>query len=168
MDQKGTLVYEHEFGTRVSHDTLVFGKEFRGEELGPNDLMEAFLSDDYRYLIVQIDRGVPAKRVDIVYRDLTKPGSYFQILGLGHRLAILRRLREGRVVREHRLQIAQLENPEGDPGVMPEAWTTIVPEAADAIDSFNIVGDKIYVNRLHDVKSETKIYTLDGQSGRQS
>ena len=42
MDQKGTLIYEHELGARISHDTLVFGKEFRGEKLGTSDLMEAF------------------------------------------------------------------------------------------------------------------------------
>ncbi len=50
-----------------------------------------------------------------------------------------------------------------DPGIMPDAWTTIVPEGPDAIDGFNIVGDKIYVNRLHDVKTETAVYTLDGK-----
>ena len=80
MDAKGSLLYEHELGTRVSHDTLIFGKEFRGEALGPNDLIAAALSDDYRYLVIEIDRGVPAKRVDIVYRDLSKPSSYFDAL----------------------------------------------------------------------------------------
>ena len=39
---------------------------------------------------------------------------------------------------------------------MPEAWTTVVPEGPEAIDSFNIVGDKIYVKRLKDVKTETR------------
>ena len=113
MDQKGTLVYEHELGTRAAHDTLVFGREFRGEALGPNDLIAATLSDDYRYLVVEIDRGVPAKRVDIVYRDLTKPGSYFECPDLGRGFAVFGRLRERRMVCEHELQIVQLENPEG-------------------------------------------------------
>ena len=47
---------------------------------GLDDLVLSSLSDDYRYLVVEIDRGVPAKRVDIVYRDLTKPNSYFEVL----------------------------------------------------------------------------------------
>jgi prolyl oligopeptidase len=47
---------------------------------------------------------------------------------------------------------------------MPDAWTSIVPEAKDAIDDFNIVGDKIYVKRLDDVKAETTVYTLDGKT----
>ena len=67
------------------------------------------------------------------------------------------------MVREHGLQVAQLENLKADPGIMPDAWTTVVPEGPDAIDGFNIVGAKIYVNHLHDVKIETDIYTLDGK-----
>ena len=50
-----------------------------------------------------------------------------------------------------------------DPGVLPDAWTTIVPEASDVMDDFSIVGGKIYVVRLKDVKSETSVYTLDGK-----
>ena len=46
---------------------------------------------------------------------------------------------------------------------MPEAWKTIVPEGKDVIENFSIVGGKIYVKRLHDVKSETSVYTLDGK-----
>ena len=34
MDAKGTLLYEHRWGDRISHDALLFGREFRGEELG--------------------------------------------------------------------------------------------------------------------------------------
>ena len=50
-----------------------------------------------------------------------------------------------------------------DPGIMPDAWTTVVPEGPDAIDGFNIVGGKIYVKRLKDVKTEITAYTLDGK-----
>jgi prolyl oligopeptidase len=34
---------------------------------------------------------------------------------------------------------------------------------ADVIDDWSIVGGKIYVNRLKDVKTETSVYTLDGK-----
>ena len=39
MNAKGTLVYEHVFGTRNSQDKLIFGNEFRGEALGHHDLI---------------------------------------------------------------------------------------------------------------------------------
>ena len=163
MDQKGTLVYEHELGARISHDALVFGKEFRGETLGQNDLMEAYLSDDYRYLIVQIDRGVPAKRVDIVYRDLTKASSYFEVLIWGVDSRFSADYVKGAWYVSTDYKSPNWRILKADPGVMPEAWTTVVPEGADAIDGFNVVGDKIYVNHPHDVKSETDVYTLDGK-----
>jgi prolyl oligopeptidase len=163
MDQRGTLIYEHQLGARISHDALVFGKEFRGEELGTNDLMQAFLSDDYRYLVVQIDRGVPPRRVDIVYRDLTKPGSYFEILIWGVDSRFSADYVKGAWYVSTDYKSPNWRILKADPGIMPDAWTTIVPEGPDAIEGFNIVGDKIYVDRTHDVKTETDLYTLDGK-----
>ena len=43
----------------------------------------------------------------------------------------------------------------------------VIPEGKDVIDGSSIVGGKLFVTRLHDVKTETTIYTLDGrQTGR--
>ena len=50
-----------------------------------------------------------------------------------------------------------------DPGVLPDAWKTIVPEGEDVIDAWSLVGGKIYVNRLKDVKTETSVFSLDGK-----
>ena len=164
MDQKGSLVYEHELGDAdlARHAGLREGVSRRraGAERPDGGLS---CRDDYRYLVVQIDRGVPAKRVDIVYRDLTKPDSFFEILiwGVDSRFS-------ADYVKGAWYVRTDYKSPNGrilkaDPGMMPDAWTTIVPEGTDAIDGFNIVGDKIYVNRLHDVKTETTVYTLDGK-----
>jgi prolyl oligopeptidase len=163
-DPQGALLYEHVFGTRPSRDTLVFGREFRGEELGPVDILKSNVTDDGRYLVVQVDRGVPAKRVDIVFRDLSKPGAPFELLVWGidaHFSAVYAKgawyvrtdyqAPNGRILR-------------ADPGgIMPEAWATVVPEGPDAIDDFSIVGGKLYVKRLKDVNTEITAYTLDGK-----
>ena len=115
MDRKGTLVYKHELGTRASHDTLVFGREFRGEALGPSDLMMAAVSDDYRYLVIEIDRGVPreARRYRLPRPD--QAGLVLRSPDLGRGLAVFSGLRQGRLVCEHELQIAQLAHHEGRP-----------------------------------------------------
>jgi prolyl oligopeptidase len=162
-DKAGTLLYQHVLGTLNSKDTLVFGREFWGEKLGPNDLFTGDVTDDGRYLVVQIDRGVPARRVDIVFRDLTKPGSFFDILvwGLDSRFSA-NYARGGWYVR------TDYQAPNGrilkaDPGILPEAWTTIVPEGPEPIENFSIVGGKLYVLRLKDMKPETAVYTLDGK-----
>ena len=163
-NEKGTLLYQHVLGTRNAQDTLLFGREFRGELLGPADLFSGWITDDGHYLVVQIDRGVPAKRVDIVFRDLTKPGSYFDVLtwGIDSRFEVDYDRGTWYVKTDYKAPNGAIYK--ADPGIMPDYWTRIVAEGADPIEGFSIVGHKLYVNRMHDVKTETQIYTLDGKS----
>ncbi|HEX4758064.1 MAG TPA: prolyl oligopeptidase family serine peptidase [Terracidiphilus sp.] len=163
-DKLGSLLYQHVLGTRNSRDALIFGREYRGEPLTREDLFDASVTDDGRYLMVQIYRGVPPKRVDIVFRDLAKPDMPFEELvwGLESRFSAIY-ARGGWYVK------TDYHAPNGcimkaDPGIMPDAWKTIVPEGSDAIDDWTIVGGKIYLNRLKDVKTETSVYSLDGKA----
>lgn len=162
-DKQGTLLYEHMLGTRNSRDELIFGHEFRGEPLTRDDLFDLQVTDDGRYLVVTISRGVPAKREDIVFRDLTKPDSPFDLLvwGLESRFETIYAKGAWYVKTDYHAPNGCIYR--ADPGVMPEAWKTIVPEAQNAIDEWSIVGGKIYVNRLKDVKTETSVYSLDGK-----
>ncbi len=116
-------------------DKLIFGREFHGELLGPIDLFRAEITDDAHYLVVTIERGVPARRVDICFRDLTKPGSPFEVLvwALDSRFSTIY-ARSAWYVR------TDYNSPNGrilraDPGIMPEAWKTIVPEGKDVIEN---------------------------------
>jgi prolyl oligopeptidase len=163
-DKPGTLLYQHVLGTRSSRDALVFGHEFRGELLGGNDLFSGRVTDDGRYLVVEISRGVPAKREDIVYRDLTKPDSPFDVLvwGLDSRFHAIYAKGAWYVRTDYKASKGKILK--ADPGVMPDVWKTIVPEGQDVIEAWSIVGGKIYVNRLKDVKTETTEYTLDGKA----
>ncbi len=162
-DKQGTLLYKHVLGTRNSRDTLEFGREFRGEPLSGADLFEGHVTDDGHYLVVEINRGVPAKRVDIVFRDLTRPDSPFEVLiwGQESRFSAIYAKGAWYVKTDYRAPNGCIMR--ADPGIMPEAWKPIVPEGPDAIDAWSIVGGKIYVNRLKDVKTETSVYTLDGK-----
>jgi prolyl oligopeptidase len=160
---QGTLLYQHILGTRVSEDTLLFGHAFRGEPLGGNDLFNGHITDDGHYLVVTIERGVPARRVDIVFRDLTKPGSYFEVLVWGFDSRFSADYAHGAwyVKTDYKAPNGRIFR--ADPGIVPDSWDTIVPEGKDPIEAWSIVGGKLYVNRLHDVKTETSIYSLDGK-----
>ena len=169
-NREGSLVYEHRLGTRPSQDKLLFGREFRGEPLGPNDLIQAWVTDDGRYLAAEIDRGVPAKRVDIVFRDLTKPASPFEILVWGlesrfHATWVGSGAKGGKgtwyVQTDYQAPKGRILK--GDPGVLPDVWQTVVPEGQDAIEDSSIIGGRIYVEHLKDAKSETDVYTLEGK-----
>ena len=161
--KKGTLLYQHTIGTRNTRDVLLFGREFHGEDLGEDDLFDSSITDDGHYLMVHIGRGVPAKREDIVFHDLTKPDGTFEILvwGLESRFTSFYAKGAWYVKTDYK-------SPNGrvllaDPGVLPDVWKTIVPEGSDVIEDFSIVGEKIYIERLKDVKSETTVFSLDGK-----
>jgi prolyl oligopeptidase len=167
VDKSGTLLYQHVLGTLNSRDTLLFGREFHGEELGPNDLFSAQVTDDGRYLVVEIARGVPARRVDIVFRDLTQSKAPFEILvwGLDARFQAIY---AGARAKGAWYVKTDYQAPKGrilmaDPGIMPDVWKTIVPEGMNAIDAWSIVGGKIYVNRLVDVKTQIASYSIEGK-----
>ena len=159
----GTLLYEHKLGERPSRDTLLFGREFRGEPLGPIDLFTASITEDQHYLVVTITRGVPARRVDIVIRDLTQPNAYFEILvwGENSRFSAIRASNAWYVRTDFGAPNYRILK--ADPGVAAEAWTPVVPETEDVMDDFSIVGSKIYVHRLHNVQSAITAYTLAGK-----
>jgi prolyl oligopeptidase len=163
-DKQGTMLYQHVLGARNSRDALIFGREFYGEPLTRDDLFSANVTDDGRYLVVEISRGVPAKRVDIVYRDLTKPDLPFEVLvwGLNSRFSSIYAKGAWYVKTDYHAPNGCIMK--ADPGVMPDAWKMIVPEGPNAIDEWSIVGAKIYVNRLKDVKTETSVYSLDGKA----
>ncbi|MDE3062785.1 MAG: S9 family peptidase [Acidobacteriota bacterium] len=162
-NMQGSLLYLHVLGTRIVRDQLIFGHEFRGEPLGPIDLLRSTITDDDHYLVVTIQRGVPARRVDIVFRDLTKPGSPFEVLvwSLDARFSAIRAKGAWYIRTDYAAPNGRILR--ADPGVAPEAWTSIVPETSDAIEDFSIVGSTLYVTRLKDAKTETAVYTLDGK-----
>jgi len=162
-NKQGSLIYLHILGMRPSRDTVVFGREFYDEPLGPIDLIFSQVTNDGHYLVATIHRGVPPKRVDIVFRDLTKPASPFTVLvwGIDSRFAV--DYAKGAWFVQTDYQSPKGRVLRADPGVDPSAWKTIAPETKDVVESFSIVGDKVYVTRLKDVKSETEIYTLDGK-----
>jgi prolyl oligopeptidase len=164
QNREGTLLYEHLFGTFVAHDTLIFGHEYRGELLGPIDLFSASITEDWRYLVVTISRGVPARRVDIVYRDLTKPDSPFDLVvwGLDSRFSAIHAGTSWFVRTDYKAPNGRILKADLG-GIMPDAWTSIVPESADVIEDFSVVGNKIYVKRLKDVKTEITAYTFAGK-----
>ena len=165
---QGSLVYFHKFGTRLSSDPLIFGREFRGEPLAEMDLIGAEVTEDGHYLIISVGRGVPAKRVDIVYRDLRQSKnsaqSPFQILvwAIDSRFSPIYANGDFYVRTDYQAPNGRILKAMPG-GVAPEAWKTVVPEGKDVIDGANIVGGRLFVHRLHDVRSETTIYTLEGK-----
>lgn len=161
--RQGTMLYLHRLSTRPGQDTAIFGREFRGEELGPDDSFTAQVSADGRYLVVTIERGTPARRTDIVFRDLTRPADPFEVLVWELEAHFSAEWAAGTWYVESDDQAPRGRICKADPGVLPEAWETVVPEAADPIESWGVAGGRLVVTRLHAGLEETSLLNLAGK-----
>ena len=160
---QGTTVWLHTFGTPVDKDVKIFGGEYRGTKLGELDLIGAGVTDNERYLIVQISHGVPATRDDILVKDLRKPESDFVPLVYGIEGHMEAANISDRFFLKTDYQAANGRIVEAVPGGQPSQWKPVISEGNNVIDSFSVVGGKLFVARLRDVKTETTVYTLEGR-----
>jgi prolyl oligopeptidase len=160
---EGTRVFYHGFGAGNS-DTMLLGRSYRGEALGEIDYIDVEVTENGHFLVFTVHRGVPAKRVDILVKDLRVKDSPIVPLVYGYD-SRFEALIDGDTfyvdtdlnAPNHRILKAEF-------GKKPEQWKTVIPEGRDVLESANLVGDKFFVLRLHDVKSELSIYTLDGRA----
>ncbi len=164
---EGTQVFYHAFGTAVTSDAVIFGREYRGEKLGEIDNVGVRITANGHYLVLSVGHGVPAKREDILLKDLRVANAPIVPLVYG----VESRFNEYNVgdtfyvdtdygAPNHRILRAEM-------GKAPDEWRTIVPESKDVIEEASLVDRKLYVLRLKDVKSELTAYSLDGkETGR--
>jgi prolyl oligopeptidase len=160
----GTLVYWHAFGTDQAADKMIFGKEYKGEPLGELDLIGVSTSDNGRWLILTIDRGVPATRQDILLKDLRQADAPFTplIYGIDNRFNLIDTGTDTFLV-ETDMGAPNRRILRADPKTSPQQWETVVPEAKDVIEASTVLGGDLFIERLVDVKNEISIYTLDGK-----
>jgi prolyl oligopeptidase len=164
LEPSGTILYYHRFGTPIESDSLVFGKKFKDETLGPMDWIGAHVTENDRYLLILVGHGVPAKRMDIYAKDLRTPGAPIleMIHGIGNRFEPENYdddlyVKTDYEADNYRVIKLNMNKPS------PENWKTVVPESKDAISEMSIVGGKLFVTGLHDVVTQTRIYSLDGK-----
>ena len=164
FDPAGSLVFYHRLGTPVSDDKLIFGKSFGDEQFGPMELMYAEVSENDRYLIIHVSHGVPPKRVDIYVKDLRAPDSPIKpiIHGIDSRFQPENYADDLYVLTDYQAENYRVVKVAlSDPA--PEHWKVVVPEGKDVMESISIVGGKLFVTGLHDVITQTDIYSLDGR-----
>ena len=164
VDPAGSLVFYHKFQAPAASDELVFGKSFEGESFGPMQLISVDITENERYLIIYVVHGVPPKRIDIYAKDLRTPGSPIRpiIHGIDNRFLVTNFGDDLYVLTDYecpnyRVVKVKIADPQ------PQHWTTIVPEGKDVISGVTIVGRRLFVTGLHDVVTETRIFTLDGK-----
>jgi prolyl oligopeptidase len=66
----GTVVFYHAFGKPATSDVTIFGREYKGEKLGEIDNVYIEVTENGHYLVLSVGHGVPAKREDVLIKDL--------------------------------------------------------------------------------------------------
>src|SRR5664279_5625183 len=128
------------------------------------DLIYPEVTENGRYLVLHVAHGVPAKRVDIYVKDLRTPDAPIRpiIHGIDSRFSPHNYEDDLYVLTDYQAENYRiLKIKLSDPAV--DHWETVVPEGKDVISSISIVGGKLFATGLHDVITETHIYTLEGK-----
>ncbi len=160
---EGTRVYFHAFGAGNS-DTMILGRSYHGEPLGEIDGIGIRVTENGHYLVMSINRGVPAKRVDVLVKDLRDRNAQIVPLVYGYDSRFRELIDGDTFYVDTDLNAPNHKIVKAEFGVDPEQWKTIIPEGKDVLEGANIVGGKFFILRLHDVKSVLTIYTVDGKA----
>lgn len=157
----GAAVFKHALGGDAGGDAQIFGGSYRGETLGPLDLVGCRVSENGRWLVVTIAHGVPATREDILLEDLRKQGGELEplVFGVNSRFQL-------HMAGDQMFVSTDVDAPNGkvlrasfgDPST--KSWPVLIAEGKSPIDAVSIAGGKMFVGRLEDVKSATTIYTI--------
>lgn len=159
-----TAVFQHTVGTPADKDRQIFGGTYHGETLGPLDLINCRVSENGHWLILTVSHGVPAKREDILLKDLRKPNAQFEplVYGIDSRFQLHMYHDQMFVTTDFNAPNGHILRASfGDPST--KSWPVVIPESRSPIRAVSVVDGVFFVGRLNDVKTETKIYTLRGK-----
>ena len=155
---EGSRVYYHAMGSPGSTDQEIFGKGY-----GPTQNVGGQLSENGRWLLIEVSDGVPAKRTELYFQDVAAKGPIrsllkeegeFDVADGGDMLFLITNWKASkrRVIR------VDLTHP------APELWKEAVPESSLPIERASTAGGRIFVSYLDNVATRVKQFDRDGKS----
>ncbi len=148
-------VFYHQLGAKWSEDKLIYGEELKKEEMP-----DAFLSPDERYLLIDVFMGWGKNRLYV--KDLRRDriitiaddgeSSYTGEI-VGETLFVLTNQGAPR----YRVFQVHLARPDR------KHWKEIIGESDAVIDFMKVAGGKLFVGYLRDAHSELAVFSLDGE-----
>src|SRR5262249_37430626 len=143
---EGPRVFFHKLGTSFDQDIEIFGKGF-----GPEKIINATVSQDARYLVIQVSHGSAATKTEIYVQDLKAKGSIVPVVNdiqaafNGQAIGDKMYVRTNWQAPKWRLLEVDLKNPARD------HWREIVPEGEAVLEGFSLVGRKIAIELTQNV-----------------
>jgi prolyl oligopeptidase len=157
-------LYYHRLGTPQSEDVLVY---HRPEE--PKWTIGGAVTDDGRYLLIEIGDGTTSRKNRVVYKDLNEPyGLPVDLIdnfdSVNHFIT-----NDGPVFYFH----TDLDAPKGRVVAIDirrpskKDWRTIVPESESTLEGVTYVGNLLICHYLRDARTQVKMNRLDGRFVRE-
>ncbi len=153
--ETGTRLYYHALGSEPDRDRRIFGDGY-----GPDKWVSPFVSENGRYLLITIYHGWSKSEIhfrDLGTRDPIRPlvddldaNFYPRFAGSTLVMQTDWNAPNGRIL------AVDLEHPARG------RWREVIPEGSDAISDFSLAGGKLFVHYLHDVSSQIRIHSLEG------
>ncbi|MFC1476023.1 S9 family peptidase, partial [Candidatus Zixiibacteriota bacterium] len=153
----GPRAYYHALGTDHAADRLIFGAEFSEDKI-----IDCDISENGRWLILNVYHGSSGKKIDIYFQDLKTGGSItplvndiearFRGMIADNRIF----LRTDWEAPKSRILVADLTKP------ARENWQEIIPAGENAMEYSTVIGGKVIVTYLENVQSKIKVYEPDG------
>ena len=163
---KDHQVWYHRVGTTQDQDRLIYWRK----EL-PKYFVGAGVTDDGRYLLVTLSNGTdPKNRLFVAdLGDPMSPKIDAEVVAIVDEdiaeLSVLGNVGSALIVR------TDLDAPNRrviaiDPRLRTgrAGWKTLVPESKNALESAVVAGDRLFALYLVDVKSEVRVFTLEGNT----
>jgi prolyl oligopeptidase len=152
----GLRVKYHAIGAPHSDDSEVFGKGY-----GPEFGMSATVTEDGHYLIIGVDKG--ESQSEVYAKDLLNKGSVFPVV-TGMDAQYQPDYADGKFYVLTNLHAQNRHIYRIDPDNTARTnWKEVVPAGSDSIDSFTLVGGKIYVKAVHNVVPRVRVYEPEGK-----
>jgi len=166
----GRTVYFTRYTTKQQHvyrRAVTGGDEqpLFGEGYGADKLVSSGISDDGKYLLINVSYGAAAKKSEIYVKDLAAEGPIRTVVNdLDARFSVDEA--DGKLILEtnwnapnERVMITDVATPER------ANWKELVPENKNAaLQGVSPAGGKLYLRYLENVRPRVIGYTLDGQS----
>ncbi|GAB4211067.1 MAG: prolyl oligopeptidase family serine peptidase [Sandaracinaceae bacterium] len=175
-DSYHARLFFHRLGTDPATDVLVYSPS------DPTFFPGASVSDDDRYLVINLSRGWTQSDVFLLDRG-ARPTSRVVAPDETHALVPVRvgqdalydaRVHRGQLYlltnegapryRIQRAELARLVPALASGNVPADLWTDLVPESEATLEAFAILGDRIALHEIVDVRSRVRLVRMDGRA----
>ncbi|HXJ94451.1 MAG TPA: prolyl oligopeptidase family serine peptidase [Terriglobia bacterium] len=160
--QAGPRIFYHALGSDPASDKQIFG-----DNLGLGDIAFSRLSDDGRYLLIDVLHGSASEKTELYLQDLAAQTPVRPVVNditarfsgdlAGDRLYIQTNWNAP----NGRIFLTDLATPTRD------HWREVVPQSEAVIEGISAAGGKLFVNYVHNAHAELKVFEAGGGEGRE-